>query len=112
MNQDARELQKMSITICNEARTAVTEALRNAGIGSTRFIPCDAKEGHINIEFCLTGQQAEKVIDTVLHAATLRARGCPDGVVVASLGPQKGPQPCCKPETIASDRDETPYAEE
>ncbi len=113
MNQDTREVQKMSITVHSEAGTAVTEALREAGIESIRFMPGNPVQGeHACIELCLTALQAAKVIDTVLPAVTLQTRGYSGEVVVASLGPHTGPQSGCGQETVASGKGETPYATE
>ncbi len=112
MHQNTRELQKMSITICREARTTVTEALRASGIDVTRLIPGSTQRDHVSIELCLTGPQAARVIDTILPAVTLRARGCSNEVVITSLDPNTGPQPCCKQDSAAPDRGETPYATE
>jgi len=113
MNQDTREVQKMSITVHSEAGTAVTEALREAGIESIRLMPGNPVQGeHACIELCLTGLQAAKVIDTVLPTVTLQTRGYSGKVVVASLGPHTGLQSGCRQEAVASGKEETPYATE
>ena len=108
MNQDTSERQKIRVTIRNEARAAVAEALHAAGIDSTWLTQGD----YANIELYVTDLQAAIVIDTVLPAVTLQTRGYPDEVVVASLDPHTGLQPCCKQKTIASDKGGMPYAEE